>query len=119
MSNLYWLTDAQMAQFKPFFPKRLRVPRVDEVLAVLAPTVGPIVGGWITETYSWHWLFLINVVPGVLAVAVAAVVLPRLPTCVALIRAEIGCPWACWPLRWRPSRLPSRRDRSGVGPRVW
>ena len=26
------------------------------VLAVLAPTVGPIVGGWITETYSWHWL---------------------------------------------------------------
>ena len=33
-------------------------------LAVLAPTVGPIVGGWITETYSWHWLFLINVVPG-------------------------------------------------------
>ena len=32
------------------------------VLAVLAPTVGPIVGGWITETYSWHWLFLINIV---------------------------------------------------------
>src|SRR3984957_7576528 len=31
------------------------------VLAVLAPTVGPVVGGWITETYSWHWLFLINV----------------------------------------------------------
>ena len=31
------------------------------VFAVLAPTVGPIVGGWITETYSWHWLFLINV----------------------------------------------------------
>ncbi len=52
MSNLYWLTDAQMARFKPFFPKSLRVPRVDEVLAVLAPTVGPIVGGWITETYS-------------------------------------------------------------------
>src|ERR1700690_4227349 len=35
------------------------------VLAVLAPTVGPVVGGWITETYSWHWLFLINVVPGI------------------------------------------------------
>ena len=27
------------------------------VLAVLAPTVGPIVGGWITETFSWPWLF--------------------------------------------------------------
>src|SRR5664279_3571311 len=37
------------------------------VLAVLAPTVGPIVGGWITHTYSWHWLFLINVLPGIIA----------------------------------------------------
>ena len=41
------------------------------MLAVLAPTVGPVVGGWITETYSWHWLFLINVVPGILAAVVA------------------------------------------------
>ena len=47
------------------------------VLAVLAPTVGPIVGGWITETYSWHWLFLINVVPGIMSAAIAALVLPR------------------------------------------
>ena len=48
-------------------------------LAVLAPTVGPIVGGWITDTYSWHWLFLINVVPGAIAVTVAAWLLPREP----------------------------------------
>jgi DHA2 family multidrug resistance protein len=47
------------------------------VLAVLAPTVGPIVGGWITATYSWHWLFLINVVPGILSAIGAAVFLPR------------------------------------------
>jgi MFS transporter, DHA2 family, multidrug resistance protein len=37
------------------------------IMAVLAPTVGPVVGGWITETWSWHWLFLINVVPGIIA----------------------------------------------------
>lgn len=47
------------------------------VLAVLAPTVGPIVGGWLTESYSWHWLFLINLVPGVVAAGVAAISLPR------------------------------------------
>jgi DHA2 family multidrug resistance protein len=46
-------------------------------LAVLAPTVGPIVGGWITDTYSWHWLFLINVVPGLVAVMAAAWLLSR------------------------------------------
>ena len=42
------------------------------VLAVLAPTVGPVVGGWITETYSWPWLFLINIAPGLMALLVAA-----------------------------------------------
>ena len=50
------------------------------VLAVLAPTVGPIVGGWITETYSWHWLFLINILPGIVAATIAAMLLPGGPT---------------------------------------
>jgi DHA2 family multidrug resistance protein len=49
------------------------------VLAVLAPTVGPVVGGWITETYSWRWLFLINLAPGVLAATAAIGLLPRDP----------------------------------------
>jgi DHA2 family multidrug resistance protein len=34
--------------------------------AALAPTLGPIVGGYITDSWSWHWLFFINVVPGTL-----------------------------------------------------
>ena len=49
------------------------------VLAVLAPTVGPIVGGWITETYSWHWLFLINILPGIAAAILAGLLLPPAP----------------------------------------
>ncbi len=48
-------------------------------LAVLAPTLGPLIGGWLTENYSWHWLFLINVVPGIIAVVVGLVTLPRGP----------------------------------------
>jgi DHA2 family multidrug resistance protein len=47
------------------------------VLAVLAPTVGPVVGGWVTEVWSWHMLFLINIVPGIVAAVVAAFCLPR------------------------------------------
>lgn len=47
------------------------------VLAVLAPTLGPVVGGWITETFSWRWLFLINLAPGVVAALGAALLLPR------------------------------------------
>ena len=36
------------------------------LVATMAPTLGPTLGGWLTETWSWHWLFLINVVPGVI-----------------------------------------------------
>jgi DHA2 family multidrug resistance protein len=43
-------------------------------LASLAPTLGPTVGGWITDNYSWHWLFFINLVPG-LFVTVAVPIL--------------------------------------------
>src|SRR5205823_5646722 len=34
--------------------------------AGLAPTLGPVVGGWMTDSFSWHWLFYINIVPGTL-----------------------------------------------------
>lgn len=47
------------------------------VLAVLAPTVGPVVGGWITQTFSWPWLFLINVPTGIVAASVASLSLPK------------------------------------------
>src|ERR1700736_3778613 len=35
------------------------------LVATLAPTIGPTVGGIITDALSWHWLFFINVVPGI------------------------------------------------------
>ncbi|MGO3928934.1 DHA2 family efflux MFS transporter permease subunit [Rhodopseudomonas pseudopalustris] len=35
------------------------------LVATLAPTIGPTVGGYITDLMSWHWLFFINIVPGI------------------------------------------------------
>jgi DHA2 family multidrug resistance protein len=35
---------------------------------VLGPTLGPLLGGWLTDQYSWRWVFYINVPFGVLAV---------------------------------------------------
>ncbi|HUA64409.1 MAG TPA: DHA2 family efflux MFS transporter permease subunit [Alphaproteobacteria bacterium] len=35
---------------------------------VFAPTIGPTLGGWLTDTYSWRWCFYINVPVGILAV---------------------------------------------------
>jgi len=36
------------------------------VATVVAPIVGPTLGGWITDSYSWRWIFLINVPVGVI-----------------------------------------------------
>jgi len=36
------------------------------LVATMAPTIGPTVGGYITDAMSWHWLFFINIVPGII-----------------------------------------------------
>jgi MFS transporter, DHA2 family, multidrug resistance protein len=61
------------------FPLRLHpiATTMAGIVAVLAPTVGPVVGGWITETFSWHWLFLLNGAPGIIAAAATPFLLPR------------------------------------------
>jgi DHA2 family multidrug resistance protein len=38
---------------------------------VVAPMLGPVLGGWITESYSWRWLFFINIPIGIAAVIMA------------------------------------------------
>ncbi|WP_454727587.1 MULTISPECIES: DHA2 family efflux MFS transporter permease subunit [Cupriavidus] len=50
-----------------FFAGKQRVIAAATIggLASLAPTLGPTVGGWITDNFSWHWLFFINLVPGI------------------------------------------------------
>ena len=37
------------------------------LVAVLAPSIGPTIGGWITDNYSWRWIFYINIPVGLLA----------------------------------------------------
>lgn len=56
------------------------------VLAILAPAFGPIGGGYITHHLSWHWLFLINVLPGLVSLAVGLMCLPSAPRQFGLLR---------------------------------
>ncbi|WP_337191608.1 DHA2 family efflux MFS transporter permease subunit [Nocardioides flavescens] len=57
-----------------------RVGRVMAVLGVpmlLGPIFGPILGGWLIDVASWHWIFLINIPIGIAALVYAARILPR------------------------------------------
>lgn len=56
-----------------------RMGRLMAILGVpmlLGPIFGPILGGWLIENYSWHWIFLINLPIGALALGYAFMVLP-------------------------------------------
>jgi DHA2 family multidrug resistance protein len=55
-------------------PRQKLVAPVVGLIATLAPTIGPTIGGYVTEALSWHWLFFINIVPGIV-VTIATLVL--------------------------------------------
>ena len=42
------------------------------LFAMLAPTIGPFVGGFLTQHFSWRWIFLVNIAPGILVGVVVA-----------------------------------------------
>lgn len=54
-----------MESFPP--EKRSQSMALFGLTVILAPTIGPIVGGWITENWSWPWIYMINVPIGIVA----------------------------------------------------
>ena len=45
--------------------RRVYAAAVIGTIASVAPTLGPVIGGWITDTLNWHWLFYVNLLPGI------------------------------------------------------
>ena len=59
------------AAFTIFPPsKRNVVSPIIGLIATLAPTIGPTVGGYLSDAFSWHWLFLVNIAPGIVVTIV-------------------------------------------------
>lgn len=51
--------------------KRRMAMSVFGIGIIIAPIIGPVLGGWITDNYNWHWIFYINVPIGILAAFLA------------------------------------------------
>ncbi len=56
------MAPSEQAMLADTFPARLRAQAfaLYGVAVIVAPTIGPTLGGWLTDNYSWHWIFLIN-----------------------------------------------------------
>jgi DHA2 family multidrug resistance protein len=75
------------AAFTLFGPNRSMLQQVMiGMVATLAPSIGPTLGGWLTENLSWHWLFLVNVGPGVAALYFVSNYIPGSKGDIGLIR---------------------------------
>ena len=64
---------------------RTRIPKAQQgigitifgLTATFAPAIGPSIGGWLTENFSWHYIFYLNLIPGPLAAGLQLYALPK------------------------------------------
>jgi DHA2 family multidrug resistance protein len=67
------LATSQAILIESFPPSKQGVGQaIFGVGAMIGPSLGPTLGGWLTDNYSWHWIFLINVPLGLAAAALCA-----------------------------------------------
>ena len=63
------LAPSEQAILADTFPvaKRGQAFAVYGMAVVVAPAIGPTLGGWITDNFNWHWIFFINIPIGLLS----------------------------------------------------
>lgn len=68
------LTTSQAILYEVFPPKEIGLALALFGLGVMVgPTIGPTLGGWLTDRYSWPWIFYINIPIGVIATTMVAI----------------------------------------------
>jgi EmrB/QacA subfamily drug resistance transporter len=64
--------------YRTFPPaERVQVSRILTIPTVLAPATGPVLGGWLVDQFSWHWVFYVNVPIGIAACLFGIFALPE------------------------------------------
>ncbi len=85
-------------------PRRVYAAAVVGTIASIAPTLGPVIGGWITDTLNWHWLFYVNLAPGIAA-------------CGAILNARTNFHFDAIAYHLTPANLPMERMLTGLSSR--
>ena len=90
------LVPVGMTMITRAFPpaERIKANQVLIVPTLLAPALGPVIGGVLVDGLSWRWIFYINLPVGVAALVVGALFLPPGPS---TRRAASTCPGSCSP----------------------
>jgi len=68
------MAPAEQSMFADTFPpeKRAQAFALYGLTVVSAPAIGPVLGGWLTDNFSWHWVFLINIPVGILSLTLVS-----------------------------------------------
>ena len=105
--------------FRAFPPiERARASTIVMIPTLVAPALGPVLGGLITDTIGWRWIFFVNVPFGAAALALRAGLPARAHR--AHGRAASTSPGSCCRASaWPRSPTPSTRARSSGGPIPW
>jgi DHA2 family multidrug resistance protein len=89
------LQPSEQAILVDTFPasKRGMAMAVYTIAVLVAPVLGPTLGGWITDNYSWRWIFYINVPVGCISLLLTSIVLTDPPYLIAQRAARKGKPF--------------------------
>src|SRR5258707_15726619 len=86
------LAPVEQAILVDTFPaeKRASAFAVYSIAIVTAPVIGPTIGGWITDSYSWRWVFFINIPIGLLSLLLSGALISDPPEYTRERRARKG-----------------------------
>ena len=88
------LAPSEQAILADTFPPRMRGVgfALYGMAVVLAPAIGPTLGGYITDQYSWHWIFFINIPVGILSLCLTSYMVEDPPHVIAAKKGTRGKP---------------------------
>jgi DHA2 family multidrug resistance protein len=88
------LAPSEQAILADTFPARLRGAgfAMYGMAVVLAPAIGPTLGGYITDHYSWHWIFFINIPVGIFSLFLSSVMVEDPPHVLESMKRTAGNP---------------------------